>query len=607
MEGVCPQRHGNEMAHRYQWEVDPALPAGCLEGLFEAFPDLQRLRGVSILKTNHFRTVFRAPAELLDPTVGGRRDQALQERAPAGVVAKVYRYTGRWDRFRYRFIPHRARQEWRALKLFQEAGLPTARPLAVAEARDGEDIVGGGLILGFLPDSEPLVERLHALFSLDSGAKPRDAPRDTPRDADGRSVPAEARELLLRAGKLVRRMHDQGAWHRDLHSSNILVSKKDGSLSLIDLHSCLFFKRLARWQRRRTVVKLLHSLRGTVPGEGMRILLEAYGGESLFRKGLLSSVEERLLERVEALDRKRLRSRSKRCFLPSTLFTVERERGARVYHLRDWPGDELEALWRPEPPPECIKTSRRGWLASRAVGGRRVCVKYCRYTLRESLQSLIESHRLRRAYGGGHALKVRHIPTPQVVALREERALGLVREAYLVTDLVEDGVALDKFLLKEYWQKRPSPAASRRKRLLAREAGRLLRSIHDRRLSLHDLSPQNLVVSAQALAKAAGGSLPERPARGEVDGRSEGGTAVDPFLFLVDLDHLYLWKPLLERCRMRNLIQVANLPEGHVSAADRWRGLLAYARGEERFLERRSVERLRAGILREHLKTIHAR
>ena len=576
------ERNKTGAVHRYEWEADPILPPGCLRNLFESFPDLQQLRGVSVLKSNHFRTVFRAPAELLDVGAIETRNQALQAHAPEGVVAKVYRYTSRWDRFRYRFIPHRARQEWRALKHFQAAGLPTAKPLAVAEARERGKIVAGGLILSFLSHSKPLGERLHELFW------------QGPAIRAALPVPDEAHQLLARAGELVRRMHEQGVWHRDLHSSNILVSETDGSLSLIDLHSCFFFRRLARWQRRTTVVKLLQSLRGSVPKEGLRVLLEAYGGESLFPGEPLLVVEERLLGRVEALNRKRVRSRSKRCFLPSTLFSIEKERGARVYHLRDWPADELKPLWRREPPGECLKTSERGWLAKATVGGKSVCLKHRRYSLRESLQSLVESHRLRRAYGGGHALSVRHVPTPQVVALREERSFGLVREAYLVTELIEDGVPLDQFLRKEYWQRQPGSAASQRKHLLAREVGRFLRLIHDWKLSLHDLSPQNLLVSERYLGKAREHSSPEK------------GITTGPLLFLVDLDHLYLWKPLLERRRRRNLVQMGNLPGGHVSTVDRLRGLFAYAGGERKFLSRSFIQRLRAGILKEHWKILRA-
>ena len=75
-------------------------------------------------------------------------------------------------------------------------------------------------------------------------------------------------------------------------------------------------------------------------------------------------------------------------------------------------------------------------------------------------------------------------------------------------------------------------------------------------------------------------------------------------LHLVDLDHLYLWQPLWMRGRCKNLVQVGNLPEGHISTCDLLRGLHAYARGEARFWSHDWMSRLRLQLLDEHLRVI---
>jgi tRNA A-37 threonylcarbamoyl transferase component Bud32 len=396
--------------------------------------------------------------------------------------------------------------------------------------------------------------------------------------------PEAARALLERVGRLVREMHDRGVWHRDLHSGNILAARDGDGLYLIDLHTCVFQRRLARWQRRGGAAKLIQSLRSTLPLEELRILIQAYGPEALAARGTIESAERMLLEKAERLERKRVKSRSKRCFLPSTQFAVTRSARVRLYHLRKHAASELEPLWREDPPGKLLKASRRGWVAAAKIGPIGVCVKRRRYSVLEGLQALFESHRLRRAYAGGHALAVRGISTPRVIALRERRRFGLVREAHLVTELIEDVAPLDELLFTTWWGHRIDREAARQKHALARSVGELVRAVHDANLYPHDFSPQNVLVRRSALASPQGDST--------------------PVALLTDLDHLYLWQRLTKRGRMRNLAEVANLPEGHVTTADRLRGLKAYARGDAEYLGSVWIRALRTRILDEHFQVL---
>jgi hypothetical protein len=85
---------------------------------------------------------------------------------------------------------------------------------------------------------------------------------------------------------------------------------------------------------------------------------------------------------------------------------------------------------------------------------------------------------------------------------------------------------------------------------------------------------------------------------------TDSGVDAPPIVFLVDLDHLYLWQPLVRRGRLRNLAEVGNLPEGHVSTADRMRGLKAYARAAPGIVPAEIVPELRQRLLCEHWKVL---
>lgn len=556
----------------YRWRLAEALPAAEFEGIFRCFPDLATLPGVRVLKSNLVRTVYLVPGENLAP-------------GSAGCVAKVYRYNTRWDRLRYLFLAARAEQEWRALHRFQELGFPVPAPLAVADLREGRTLIGGGLLLSYLPSTVPLLARIQSMY-LPPGSQ----------SVSSDSLPAPARDLLVRAGKLIRRMHDCGLWHRDLHAGNVLVDQDDAAaLHLIDLHSCVFLRKLTRGQRRGGIAKLISSL----PPWGIDLLIEAYGPDALSRSGTLSAAADSVEKTVGAIHRKHLNSRCKRCFLTSSGFAVSKARGVRLYHVRQRTSDELSALWGDEPTGRVLKRTRKGWVQAVRVGDDHLCVKYRRYGFLESLRSLIESHRLRRSYAAGHALRVRNISTPEVIALRERTLLGMVREAHLVTEFIEDGVPLHEYLFQGYWGQPTDSAQAQRKHLLARAVGRFVRALHDANLYPHDLSPQNLMISAARIAST-------EMTRGPGSRQERTETARQTCLFLIDLEHLYLWQPLWRPGRRRNLVEIANLPEGHVSTSDRLRGLHAYAQGDSTYLCRAWIHSLREGLLEEHWKVLNS-
>ena len=67
-----------------------------------------------------------------------------------------------------------------------------------------------------------------------------------------------------------------------------------------------------------------------------------------------------------------------------------------------------------------------------------------------------------RSWTGGHALRLRWLPTPRLLAVFHRRYFGLPREGYLLTARVPDADDLHAFLDRL----RPLPPADRRRALL---------------------------------------------------------------------------------------------------------------------------------------------
>jgi hypothetical protein len=98
-----------------------------------------------------------------------------------------------------------------------------------------------------------------------------------------------------------------------------------------------------------------------------------------------------------------------------------------------------------------------------------------------------------RSFVMGHALRQRGLPTPRPLAVLHRRRFGLPCEGYLLTEKVPDGRDLNKLVIDLTTR----PEAERRPvlRQLIDRVARLVRTLHERRLSHRDLKAPNLLVS----------------------------------------------------------------------------------------------------------------
>ncbi len=580
-----------------RWTIDPALSSGDplrgpLESALRRWADLPEDPAAQVIKSNRLRTVVR-----YDPGL-----------APPRWILKQYRHPGWLDRLRFRFIPSHAEREWQALRRLRELGFDAPRPLAFGIRRSEGLTAEGGLVMEEVSGAAALREALAAAL---------------PGGTEGALSP-EGEGLIARTGVLLRALHDAGADLPDLHASNFLLTPGGvgcGTIHIIDLHSARF-RRLSARRRLSRLARMVHSLLDVMPRAGIAPFLAAYQGEHRAVHGDSGGLVHLLEAQAARLSGVRLRSRSRRCLTESTGFAVERSAGARIYRRREVPRADLDRVLRGGPPADLLKSDAKGWVGRvggegqagavgvprGAVGGGgggsdhpvAYFVKRRRYSLLESLRGLVEGHRLRRAYFAGFSFEVRGIPTPRVLALIEERRFGFVRGAFLLTEFVAEGESLDRYLMAEFFER--SRPCARRKRLLARSAGSLLRQVHDAGIYTQDFSPQNILVSPAALREAEGSGSGAAVLSSKVV-----PSAVLPpgVLLLADLDSVHFWRRLTPARRRRNLVQAGNLPEGHIFWSDRLRALHAYARGERGFLDPEFVSDLREGLLQEAELTLN--
>lgn len=513
------------------WRAEAAHADVIRREVAERLADLDRAPGVEVVKRNLVRTVLRVPL------ASGVR-----------VIVKRYAVNGALDWLKYAVLPSRALAEWTMGRGLAAAGIPTALPLAMAERRTAV-LSDAALVTREIPDA------LH----LNAYVAAHCAEPDDPRRA----------ALYDDLARIVRRMHDAGFVHHDLHGGNVLVSGAPESprLCVIDLHSVSRSARPSAGARWFDLLKLLHSmLTCSTPAERARICRvyqeSAPGGlgriASLLAKGTLETTLEPELARME---RERVKSRTERAMTRSSKFEMSRVDGLVLHHLRAIPAASIASVLEAHRATlgrrgaAVLKDGERSRITRQTLrvpgGDRAVVVKeYRSGSMGERLKNGVRRPRAVAAWMNGNGLLVRRFDAAEPLALvLRGRGLSL-REAYLVMeDLGEDAradlVALARFA-------GPLDAALRaEKRELVLAAARLFRDLHAGGVYHGDLKAVNLFV--------------RRDASGA------------PRIVLADYDRVEFGDDVSPRRRVKNLAQLSASVAVCISASDRLRFFREYA------------------------------
>lgn len=180
------------------------------------------------------------------PVKDGRSTRLVKTTIPCGgrtieVAWKRTRPRDWWRDLKERIRTPRPLRSWRIGRQFQEAGIPTARPLLVMvpvhplRPRDcyvaTEWIAGGRKLDDFIRDRA-------------------DAPR------------ANLARLAHELGRQIGQLHAAGFSHRDLKEENLIVVEREGTLRIhiIDLDGVTRYRRVPRRRRWRDISRLFASM-----------------------------------------------------------------------------------------------------------------------------------------------------------------------------------------------------------------------------------------------------------------------------------------------------------------------------------------------------------
>jgi tRNA A-37 threonylcarbamoyl transferase component Bud32 len=298
-------------------------------------------------------------------------------------------------------------REWRMLAAMHAAGIPVPEPLALGALPNGDRL----LALRWI-DGTPLAEAL-------------------------RGTPAARRDLLAALAALVRRVHETGVVHGDLHAGNVLV----------DAHGPV----LLDWQHARPARTQRQRIRDLARLEFSLAPLVSCGRRLCVRRSVLglpatrdTAVRDALLRAGAAADaraRAHARSRTASACRPgrlATAFEIEGERGLR---LRQLDGEALAAIRADQRAALAARDARvcksdaRSSVTAIAVAGQRVFVKETPFRgVARALADVLRGSAGFRAWRAGHGLAARRIGAALPLAFGERRVLGVPVASWVVLE-----------------------------------------------------------------------------------------------------------------------------------------------------------------------------
>jgi tRNA A-37 threonylcarbamoyl transferase component Bud32 len=206
-------------------QVASALMPGDLEGALRVAVDAG-----SAKQTLHWGRNYLYIVDW--PTPGGAME----------VVVKQFRHDSLRARLRRGSRGSQARRSLDAARAVEAAGLRTAQPVALVESRDPRAPAW------YLARAQPHDFELRYFLRARNAGSDREAFPEV-----------DAERLLDALGRMARRLHEAGIWHRDLTSGNVLVTWRgadEPELVLLDLNRARLGHRLTVPQRMRELGRM---------------------------------------------------------------------------------------------------------------------------------------------------------------------------------------------------------------------------------------------------------------------------------------------------------------------------------------------------------------
>lgn len=471
---------------------------------------------------------------------------------------KHYKCRGIGDRVKYFFLTSKVTSEWNTIHYMLGRGITVARPFAKGERRIYRFLMDSYLITEALVNAHPLRDFLTNLSHKDS--------------IQGKLK--VKRSIIEKVSEVIATIHEEGFFYRDLHAGNILVSTRENQsvqIYPIDFHKVWHFNRLPLWMRVRDLAQLKNSL--NLSQTDQLRFLKSYARKSPVVGDRLKDTVKKINKKAANLWKIHLKSRTKRCLVESSEFSVKNAPAMSLYFRKIYPESAIKEILAAydsgfsTSAATVLKKTKKQIVTSLLItdheifSSKRLLIKESRFheLSNRFFQTLMKS-RAKRAWIAARGLQVRGINTPSALALIEMKKFGLLKRTILITEFIENAYELNDFVLEYYKEKNANYAVCSKESFIVQLA-KMLRKLHESGIYHADLKSNNILVS--------------------LDENKELR------FYLVDLDRVHFKDQLSFEQTANNLAQINASIADCITPADRLKFFRIYAEGTSRMASRK--------------------
>ena len=458
-----------------------------------------------------------------------------------GIYIKYFKRGGCRDYIKHLFVPTKARTEWEVGNALLTKDIKTALPLAISEGKRRLLIV-----TETVTNSEELMEFCQANYEGSMSAEKE----------------SEKRILLDKLVVFIRDIHEKGFCHYDLHAGNILIKfEKEQNVSeydlyLMDLHRVKIFKSVSSNKRMFNLAQIFNSLSSIMTNVDKLEFVRSYGCNALGNITDESKLVRQIDEQSSVIRNIHYRSRLKRCLKESSVFSRKMIASTKMFFRKGYDIDSLYELIEKHNSvlagnndAVIMKRDSKTALTRHTFKDKtvqNVVVKQYRVGCPGCLvKNIFRGSAGRKAWVAGNGLRVYGLNTPLPLALCEEKRSGITTGSYLIMEEVKDSLEMDRYILKNFSNRKDL----RKKSELIRAFAKILGEMHSHNIFHHDLKTCNIMVK-------------------------EKGKSFD-FTFL-DFDKVSFNEDIAVSKRVKNLVQINLSTPRLFTVADRLRFLKEY-------------------------------
>ncbi|MDX1777943.1 MAG: lipopolysaccharide kinase InaA family protein, partial [Thermodesulfobacteriota bacterium] len=469
-----------------------------------------------------------------------------------------YKCRGISDTLKYFLRRSKVSSEWKTIHALLDRDIKVARPLAKAERRVFRCLMDSYLITEALVNARPLGDYLKSLSTKSSL----------------QGTFESRRSVIEKVAGIISKIHQEGFFYRDLHAGNILVhTRKDGSVQIypIDFHKVWHFKRLPLWMRVRDLAQLKNSL--NLSQTDQLRFLKSYSTKSPVLSEGFKDIVKKINKKAAKLWGVHLKSRTKRCLVESSEFSVKNAYGMSLYFRKIYSQSFIMEILRTYDAGNAssqvtvLKNTNKQVVSTVSIAGhevppaKRVLVKESRvFGLTNKLFQTLTRSRAKRAWIAARGLQVRGLNTPSGLALIEMKQFGLITRTILINEFIENAHELNDFVIK-YFKDKSTKSHVFNKDSFISHLAQTLRKLHDSGIYHADLKSNNILVNLD-----------------------DNNTI---HFYFVDLDRVHFKGQLSFEQMANNLAQINASIADCITPRDRLKFFRIYAEGTSRMINRK--------------------